>query len=68
MSQVSQQGPPTRWHVLPIGFTLVAAQGASELIKRIGYLQGLVAASEFEKQAPSPAEEIAAIKAAKQIN
>jgi TRAP-type mannitol/chloroaromatic compound transport system permease small subunit len=54
--------------LIPIGFLLLTLQGISELIKRIGYLQGLVAASEFEKQAPSPAEEIAAIKAAKQIN
>lgn len=54
--------------LIPIGFLLLTLQGISELIKRIGYLQGLVDASEFEKQAPSPAEEIAAIKAAKQIN
>ncbi len=25
MSQVSQHGPPTRWHALPIGFTLEGA-------------------------------------------
>lgn len=54
--------------LIPIGFLLLTLQGVSELIKRIGYLQGLVDASEFDKQAPSPEEEIEAIKAANQIN
>ena len=54
--------------LIPLGFLLLTLQGVSELIKRIGYLQGLVDASEFEKQAPSPEEEIEAIKAANQIN
>ena len=51
-----------------IGFVLLALQGISEIIKRIGYLKGLVPASAFEKQTATPEEEIAAIKAANQIN
>ncbi len=54
--------------LIPIGFLLLTLQGVSELIKRIGFLMGLVDASEFEKQASNPQEDIAAIKAANQIN
>lgn len=54
--------------LIPVGFALLALQGISEIIKRIGYLKGLVPASAFEKQATTPEEEIAAIKAANQIN
>ncbi|MFJ7565701.1 TRAP transporter small permease subunit [Herminiimonas sp. NPDC097707] len=54
--------------LIPVGFFLLALQGISEIIKRIGYLKGLVPASAFEKQAATPEEEIAAIKAANQIN
>ncbi len=54
--------------LIPLGFLLLTLQGISELIKRIGFLMGLVDASEFEKQASNPQEEIAAIKAANQIN
>ncbi|CAL61184.1 Conserved hypothetical protein, putative membrane protein [Herminiimonas arsenicoxydans] len=54
--------------LIPVGFVLLALQGISEIIKRIGYLKGLVPASAFEKQAATPEEEIAAIKAANQIN
>ncbi len=54
--------------LIPIGFFLLALQGISEIIKRIGYLKGLVPASAFEKQAATPEEEIAAIKAANHIN
>lgn len=54
--------------LIPIGFLLLTLQGISELIKRIGYLMGLVDASEFDKQAPTPQEEIEAIKAANQLN
>jgi TRAP-type mannitol/chloroaromatic compound transport system permease small subunit len=43
-------------------------QGFSELIKRLGFLAGLVDASEFEKQAANPEEEIAAIKAANKLD
>lgn len=54
--------------LIPVGFILLALQGISEIIKRIGYLKGLVPASAFEKQTATPEEEIAAIKAANQIN
>ena len=54
--------------LIPLGFVLLALQGISEIIKRIGYLKGLVPASAFEKQTATPEEEIAAIKAANQIN
>ena len=39
--------------LIPIGFLLLTLQGLSELIKRFGYLMGLVDASEFEKQQPT---------------
>ncbi len=54
--------------LIPVGFVLLALQGISEIIKRIGYLQGKVPASAFEKQAATPEDEIAAIKAANHIN
>ncbi len=54
--------------LIPVGFALLTLQGVSEIIKRIGFLKGLVPASAFEKQAASPADEIAAIKAANKIN
>lgn len=54
--------------LIPVGFLLLALQGVSEIIKRAGYLVGVVDASAFEKQATTPEEEIAAIKAANQIN
>jgi len=54
--------------LIPLGFTFLILQGVSEIIKRIGYLKGLVPASAFEKQAATPEEEIAAIKAANKIN
>lgn len=47
--------------LIPIGFTLLALQGISEFIKRIGYLMGRVDASEFEKQAESPDDQVAAV-------
>ena len=53
--------------LIPIGFFMLTMQGVSELIKRIGYLQGLVAASEFDKHAATPEEEIEAIKAANNL-
>ncbi len=53
--------------LIPIGFFQLALQGISELIKRIGYLMGKVDISAFEKQAATPEEEIAAIKAANKI-
>jgi TRAP-type mannitol/chloroaromatic compound transport system permease small subunit len=53
--------------LIPVGFLMLTLQGISELIKRIAYLQGKVAASEFEKQVATPEEEIEAIKAANNI-
>lgn len=54
--------------LIPAGFTLLALQGISEVIKRIGYLQGKVDASAFDKQAANPQEEIEAIKNANKMN
>jgi TRAP-type mannitol/chloroaromatic compound transport system permease small subunit len=54
--------------LIPAGFMLLTLQGISELIKRIGYLQGKVDASAFEKHAATPEEEIEAIKAANNLN
>ena len=54
--------------LIPVGFFLLTLQGISELIKRVGFLMGLVDASEFEKQVVTPKEEIEAIKAANQLN
>ncbi|MCF8164045.1 MAG: TRAP transporter small permease subunit [Sulfuritalea sp.] len=54
--------------LIPVGFFLLTLQGISELIKRVGFLMGLVDASEFEKQVATPKEEIEAIKAANQLN
>jgi TRAP-type mannitol/chloroaromatic compound transport system permease small subunit len=54
--------------LIPTGFFLLVLQGISELIKRIGYLQGKVDASAFEKQAATPEEEVEAIKAANKLN
>ena len=53
--------------LIPLGFFLLALQGVSELIKRIGYLVGRVDAAEFDKHAVTPEEEVAAIKAANKI-
>ena len=53
--------------LIPIGFLLLTLQGFSELIKRVGFLMGLVEAREFEKHATTPEEEIEAIKAANKI-
>lgn len=39
--------------LIPIGFLLLTLQGLSELIKRIGFLHGMVDASVFEKQIPT---------------
>ncbi|MGE5650704.1 TRAP transporter small permease subunit [Noviherbaspirillum sp. UKPF54] len=54
--------------LIPAGFFLLSLQGLSELIKRIGFLMGLVDASEFEKHGSTPEEEIEAIKAANKLN
>ena len=54
--------------LIPIGFLMLTLQGISELIKRVGFLRGLIDASVFEKQSTTPAEEIEAIKAANNLN
>ncbi|HET7198224.1 MAG TPA: TRAP transporter small permease subunit [Burkholderiales bacterium] len=49
----SDPGGLIRWPVralIPLAFALLALQGVSEIIKRIGFLRGLVPAAEFEKK------------------
>jgi TRAP-type mannitol/chloroaromatic compound transport system permease small subunit len=56
-----------RWPVkilLPIGFTLLALQGISELIKRIAFLAGMIDDPNAKDNAPTPEEELAAAIAA----
>lgn len=56
-----------RWPVkalLPLGFLLLALQGVSELIKRIAFLQGLIADPNAKENKPSAEEELAAAIAA----
>jgi TRAP-type mannitol/chloroaromatic compound transport system permease small subunit len=56
-----------RWPVkilLPIGFTLLAFQGISELIKRIAFLAGKIDDPNAKEKAPTPEEELAAAIAA----
>ncbi|PKO32301.1 MAG: sugar transporter [Betaproteobacteria bacterium HGW-Betaproteobacteria-7] len=52
-----------RWPVkilLPIGFTLLALQGISELIKRIAFLAGRIEDPNAKVKAPTPEEQLAA--------
>ena len=56
-----------RWPVkalLPLGFLLLALQGISELIKRVAFLQGLIADPNAKENKPSAEEELAAAIAA----
>lgn len=56
-----------RWPVkslLPIGFTLLALQGVSELIKRIAFLAGLIDDPNRKDGGPTAEEELAAAIAA----
>ena len=56
-----------RWPVkilLPIGFTLLALQGVSELIKRIAFLMGMIDDPNSKVKGPTPEEELAAAIAA----
>jgi TRAP-type mannitol/chloroaromatic compound transport system permease small subunit len=49
----SDPGGLIRWPVrllIPVAFALLALQGVSEVIKRVGFLKGLVPAKEFEKK------------------
>lgn len=52
--------------LIPIGFMLLVLQGISEIIKRVGYLRGLVDSSAFDKQNRTAQDEIDAIKLANQ--
>ena len=65
--QSSNAGGLTIWPVrllVPIGFFLLVIQGISELIKRIGFLQGLCPDPTAKPNTPSAEEELAlAIKA-----
>ena len=54
--------------LIPVGFALLALQGISEFIKRLGFLMGKIDASVFDKHAATPEEEIEAIKAANNLN
>ncbi|MBS1143559.1 MAG: Tripartite ATP-independent periplasmic transporter, DctQ component [Proteobacteria bacterium] len=56
-----------RWPVkilLPIGFTLLALQGVSELFKRIAFLAGRIDDPNKKEKGPTPEEELAAAIAA----
>ena len=56
-----------RWPVkalLPIGFTLLALQGVSELIKRIAFLAGMIDDPNNKEKGPTAEEELAAAIAA----
>ncbi|MEY2633925.1 MAG: hypothetical protein RIR00_2579 [Pseudomonadota bacterium] len=56
-----------RWPVkvlLPVGLSLLALQGISELIKRVAFLQGLIDDPNTKHKGPSAEEELAAAIAA----
>jgi TRAP-type mannitol/chloroaromatic compound transport system permease small subunit len=60
----SNAGGLIRWPVyalIPIGFTLLMAQGISELIKRIAFLQGLIEDPTAKKIEKTPEEELAEV-------
>jgi TRAP-type mannitol/chloroaromatic compound transport system permease small subunit len=49
----SDPGGLIRWPVrlvIPVAFTLLGLQAISEIIKRVGFLKGMVPATEFEKK------------------
>jgi TRAP-type mannitol/chloroaromatic compound transport system permease small subunit len=49
----SDPGGLIRWPVrliIPVAFALLGLQGLSEIVKRVGFLKGLVPAAEFEKK------------------
>ena len=59
-----------RWPVkilLPIGFTLLALQGISELIKRMAFLAGRIDDPNNKEKGPTPEEELAAAIAAAKV-
>lgn len=58
----SNAGGLIRWPVfalLPLGMALLALQGVSELIKRVAFLQGLIADPTQRRQAKTAEEELA---------
>ncbi len=60
----SNAGGLIRWPVyllLPVGFTLLGAQGVSEIIKRFAYLQGLIDDPTRKQQTKTAEEELAEI-------
>jgi TRAP-type mannitol/chloroaromatic compound transport system permease small subunit len=54
--------------LIPVGFVLLVLQGISEIIKRIAFLTGRSDGHEFAKQVTTPQDEIAAIKAANNLD
>jgi TRAP-type mannitol/chloroaromatic compound transport system permease small subunit len=54
--------------LIPIAFALLILQAVSEIIKRIAFLAGRLDASAFGKREVTPADEIAAIKAANNLD
>lgn len=54
--------------LVPLGFLLLVLQTLSEIIKRMAYLAGRIDDSSFIRAAHNPQEEIAAIKAANQLD
>ncbi len=54
--------------LIPAGFFLLCLQAVSEIIKRIGFLLGIVPSSAFDKQQVRPEDEVAAIKAANNLD
>jgi TRAP-type mannitol/chloroaromatic compound transport system permease small subunit len=60
----SNAGGLIRWPVylmIPIGFSLLLAQGVSELIKRLAFLQGLIEDPTAKKVEKTPEEELAEV-------
>jgi TRAP-type mannitol/chloroaromatic compound transport system permease small subunit len=58
----SNAGGLIRWPVylmIPVGFSLLLAQGLSELIKRIAFLEGLIDDPTHKKVEKTPEEELA---------
>jgi TRAP-type mannitol/chloroaromatic compound transport system permease small subunit len=47
--------------LIPLGFLLLTLQGLSELVKRIGYLKGMVDAKEFEKHVVNLAADLQSV-------
>ena len=54
--------------LVPAGFFLLILQGVSEVIKRIAFLAGRIDGHEFARHSTTPQDEIAAIKAANQLD